>query len=287
MALSPAKSSTTFRLSEGRSDLRSWPVEAEGGHRIGTVHDYLVDEDGSHLRYLDVALDDRDDRVLIPVAHARVDADAKRVRLPGLGRDAVRDVPAWSGRPDEIDAAYERRIGRAWDERYGESYHRRPDFYGHRPGGIDSWKDRSGTLARLDELDDYEVADHETDPRGWPVVDRDGETIGVVDHLIGDTGIMKVRYFVIDLADASGTGDHHILVPAGHAELDHDAEQVVVEGIDATVLPDLPRYPGGAVDREHEERVTRAWRDAVADEHRYRHPRYRESSLWGETTTRR
>lgn len=281
MALQTAQTSKRYSLPEGRPDIRRWPVEAEGGQRIGTVRDFLVDEEDGRIRYLDVDLDDRDDRVLVPVGHARVDRERERVRLPGIGHEGLREVPTWSGRTEELDASRERRLGEAWDARYGENYHHRPDFYGSSPGDVGDRGARSGSLARLDELDDYEVADHDHDPRGWEVVDREGATLGRVDHLLGDTGVMKVQYFVVDLADAPGTGDHHVLVPAGHARLEPSERQVVLEGIGSDAFGTLPPYEGGQVDREHERNVGRAWSEALGEKGRYHHPRYRESFLWG------
>lgn len=283
MALQTAQTSNRYRLPEGRPDIRMWPVEAEGGQRIGTVRDFLVDEEDGRIRYLDVDLDDRDDRVLVPVGHARVDQERERIRLPGIGHESLQEVPTWSGRTQELDASRERQLGEAWDSRYGENYHHRPDFYASGPGDVRNRGTRSGTLARLDELDDYEVADHDHDPRGWEVVDREGMTLGRVDHLLGDTGVMKVQYLVVDLADAPGTGDHHVLVPAGHARLEPSEDQVVLEGIGSDAFGTLPPYEGGAVDPEHEQKVGRAWNEALGEEGRYHHPRYRESFLWGRT----
>lgn len=97
-----------------------------------------------------------------------------------------------------------------------------------------------GRLARLDELDDYEVADHDPDPRGWEVVGRDGVRIGEVDHLIGDTGTMKVHYLTVDVDDDHD--ERQILVPASHARLED--ERVRVDALDARLTRDVPVYRG-------------------------------------------
>lgn len=282
MALSSARSISDYRLPEGRPDIMGWPVIAEGDSRVGTVQDLLVDGDTRDIRYLEVDLDGRDDTVLVPVGHARVDRNAKRITLPGLNREAMQDIPGWGGRTEDLDPAREQGMSQSWDETYGNMhYYHRPDFGTDRDDGGRG----SGTLARLDELDDYQIAEGDPDPRGWTVVDPSGAEIGTVDHLIGDTGIMKVRYFVIDLDEGTPAGAHHILVPAGYVSLDEDDDQVMLEGVHVTGLADIPRYEPGALDREHEDQVTRAWQDALAGEQRYSHPRYRETSFWGEGST--
>lgn len=294
MALSSARSISDYRMAEGRPDILGWPVVAEGDTRVGSVKDLLVDEGTRQLRYLEVDLDGRDDTVLVPVGHARADRQGNRITLPGLGRDSLDDVQGWGGRVEDLDEDRERRIGESWDERYGNMhYYHRPEFRGggdHERTRRDDRDDRparerSGTLARLDELDDYQVAERDSDPRGWTVVDPSGAEIGTVDHLIGDTGIMKVRYFVIDLDEGTPEGDHHILVPAGFVTLDEDDEEVMIEGVTTTGLSGIPRYEEGSLAREHEDQVTRAWQGALAGESRYRHPRYRETSFWGEGST--
>lgn len=294
MALSSARSISDYRTVEGRPDVRGWPVVAEGDSRIGTVQDLLVDKDTLQIRYLEVDLDDRDDTVLVPVGHARADRQGNRITLPGLQRESVAEIPGWGGRAEDLDEDGERRLGESWDERYGNMhYYHRPEFRGDRDGDGDhrdrgddrARREGSGTLGRLDELDDYTVAERDADPRGWTVVDPTGAEIGTVDHLIGDTGIMKVRYFVIDLDEGTPAGAHHILVPAGYVTLDEDDEEVMLEGVLANGLGGIPRYEQGALAREHEDQVTRAWQGALAGESRYRHPRYRETSFWGEGST--
>jgi hypothetical protein len=254
MALSSARS-TDYRLPEGRPDIMGWPVVAEGDSRVGTVHDLLVEQDTRRLRYLEVDLDDREDTVLVPVGHARVDPQGHRVVLPGLQREVMRDMPAWGGRVEDLDAERERSLGQSWDATYGSTnYYQRPEFR----TGVDDRGEASGTLARLDELDDYQVAEGEPDPQGWTVVDPSGAEIGKVDHLIGDTGIMKVRYLVLDMDEETPEGAHHILVPAGYVTLDEEEEEVLLEGVHVSGLGGIPRYEPGALHRQHEDEVTRA-----------------------------
>ena len=129
--------------------------------------------------------------------------------------------------------------------------------------------------ARVDSLDDIEVADDDPDPRGWTVVDRDGENVGRVDHLLGDTRSMKVRYFVVELDRELTDGTDRMLVPAGHASLDRDHDQVVVRALDRDRIGGAPGWSGDHLDREHERTVVGWFDEGYRDDDRYHHPRYR------------
>jgi hypothetical protein len=129
--------------------------------------------------------------------------------------------------------------------------------------------------ARVDSLDDIEVADDDPDPRGWTVVDRDGENVGRVDHLLGDTRSMKVRYFVVELDRELTDGTNRMLVPAGHASLDHDHDHVVVRALDRDRIGGAPGWAGDRLDREHERKVVGWFDEGYRDDDRYHHPRYR------------
>lgn len=110
-------------------------------------------------------------------------------------------------------------------------------------------------LQRVDELDDYKVADHEADPRGWDVVASDGSKLGEVDHLIGDTGAMEVKYLTVEVDRGLLDEERHVLVPVEQVDLDRDEERVVVRGIDTTTVVTVPHYGGGSIDRDYDSRV--------------------------------
>lgn len=90
---------------------------------------------------------------------------------------------------------------------------------------------RSGSLARLKELDDYKVADGSEDIRGWDVRTRDGRKIGKVDELIIDTSALKARYIEVKVdKDVSGTDDDRwALVPIGTAQLNEREDDVIID----------------------------------------------------------
>lgn len=69
-----------FRIANGAMDMRLWQVFSADGRWIGMVDELLVDVAAGEVRYLDVEVENllvtgRERHVLIPVAHARPDAE--------------------------------------------------------------------------------------------------------------------------------------------------------------------------------------------------------------------
>lgn len=259
--------------------------------KIGHVSDLLVDESG-RICYLDVHREADDEHVLLPTGNTRFEPENDVVWIYGVTSSAMRSVPTHDRRPEEIDRDYERRVSGAYDEAYDEDrYYDRPEYdsaawnSGRTPSAqrdTDNEATRErGRLERLDRIDDYEVADHEHDPRGWDLVGRGGTVIGEIDHLIGDTGAMKVRYLVADLDDDLIDEDREILIPVGHARLEPDEEIVRVDGLSRENVAHLPAYTGDEIDRDYERKLHRAWGDAYGEEDYHRHPRHREEGLVG------
>lgn len=90
-----------FRIANGAMDMRLWQVLSADGGRIGMVDELLVDTAGE-VRYLDVEVESlvvtgRERHVLIPVAHARPDAErSATLVVEGLPARAVRRLPTYS-----------------------------------------------------------------------------------------------------------------------------------------------------------------------------------------------
>ncbi len=111
---------------------------------------------------------------------------------------------------------------------------------------------QESALARLSDMDDFEIADGEPDIRGWDVRTMDGRKIGEVDDLLVDTGMLKVRYLEMKLDDEFSPDRRHTVVPIGVTRLDDDEDEVVVN-LRADAINGLPPYtPDGALSREHE-----------------------------------
>ena len=115
-----------------------------------------------------------------------------------------------------------------------------------RPGG--------SSLARLDEMDGYEVADGEPDVRGWDVKLARGEEIGEVDELVVDPAAMEVRYLEVKVKhELLGTeDDQNLLIPIGAARLDDDQDVVFVDRLPSAGLPGAPRVGNAPLTAEHD-----------------------------------
>ena len=112
-------------------------------------------------------------------------------------------------------------------------------------------------LARLDELDDYKVADGEPDPRGWEVRASDGRRIGKVDSMIADTGMMKVRYLDVELDrdELKLEEDRHVLIPIGGATLDAKDDVVNLPMLSSSHIVNLLPWNHDTISREDEHRL--------------------------------
>ena len=120
-------------------------------------------------------------------------------------------------------------------------------------------------LARLNDLDDYKVADGHPDIRGWEVKTADGRTVGKVGDLIVDTQALRVRYVDVELdrsvgelaRDAVTPGDQerHTLLPIGNVELDDRHDDVLVGGYTLEQVAGFPRYSGQSITGDYETRL--------------------------------
>jgi len=282
-------------------DLRSWTVCAgRNREKVGDIEEVLLDEQGVP-RYLEVDLDSTDHTVLVPAGYARMEPDEDVVWIPALEGGRLEDIPAWESN-ETLNPEYERQLATAYDDA-----HTRDDFYASphfNSRGFPSTNphflgpdanssadaddtgvrhdDETGSPAafRVDTLEDIDVAENDPDPRGWTVIDRNGDSIGSVDHLLGDTARMKVRYFVVDLDLDDDADQRNILVPAGHVDLDTDDEKARIPALDRRTLGRYPLWNGESMDRNHEQQVT-AFLDETydSDGQRYSHPRYNADSL--------
>lgn len=115
-------------------------------------------------------------------------------------------------------------------------------------------RERNAALIKLRELEGYTVADDDPDVRGWKVISKNGNEVGVIDELIVDRNEMKVRYLDIDLNDnfLDDGRDRHLLLPIGVAEIDEYDDMVFVPGIDRSLVSKIPAFTGDQVTRDYE-----------------------------------
>ncbi len=129
-------------------------------------------------------------------------------------------------------------------------------------------------LYYLNELSNYEVADHHKDVRGWKVTDKTGRTIGKVDNLLVNKKTERVVYLDVEVdheiisanhkpyahKSADGVheflnkdGDDHLIIPIGLATLDLDKEIVSTKNVDYNTFAETRRMRRGSdFDREYE-----------------------------------
>ena len=117
-------------------------------------------------------------------------------------------------------------------------------------------------LGRLNDLDEFKVADGYPDIRGWEVRTGDGHKLGKVGDLVVDTQAMRVRYLDVELdrsvsqlaRDAATPGDQegHTLLPIGNVQLDDKNDDVVVNGYTLEQVAGLPRYGGQTITSDYE-----------------------------------
>jgi photosynthetic reaction center H subunit len=262
----------------GGLDARGWEVRTRADNEdVGKVKDVLVEDTGAP-QYLDVDLGIFRKRVLVPYERVTADPADEVVWVTGFNKDGFERIPDYDGDLAKLNADYRAGLLRDYtaaesgaamagtgargvrDDRDDDAAERAEDIRTASPAG-----DRR--LARLDELSDYEVADHDPDVRGWDVVASDGNKIGDVKDLVADTAAMKVRYLDIELdSDFRRSDDEsRVLVPIEHVRLIEDDDVVRLDAVTSQQARDIPAY-GSTFDRDYEGRVTRMFpSDAAHD----------------------
>lgn len=100
-------------------------------------------------------------------------------------------------------------------------------------------------LVHLKESSDLDVADGDTDIRGWDLRTLDGLKIGTVEDLVVDTSLMRVRYIEgeVMLDDQAQETKRRVLIPIETAHLDEEEDDVII-GLTAADARALPTYDG-------------------------------------------
>jgi uncharacterized protein (TIGR02271 family) len=81
----------------GGDDVKSLELYTQGGVRVGSVADALVDDDG-RFRYLviDTSFDSGRKQILLPIGLSRINYAEKRVYVDGLSKEQVEHLPEYS-----------------------------------------------------------------------------------------------------------------------------------------------------------------------------------------------
>lgn len=251
MALRPISRVDDYAFPPDAWDVRGWTVRTEmDDEKVGKVEDMLLDAHGS-LRYLEVDLGFMKRHVLVPLNHARAERETETVRIEGMNRDRLEDVPAYELEPESLDEGYERRLDRVYGSRGAALAGSRgpaeqPSDPSTRPLPMGTDADRELDLQRMGSLEDeYQVAGE--DPRGWDVVTADGRELGEVSELLMEPGAMKARFLDVAVDEKKlelEPVDRHILLPAERVRLERNKKRVVVGGLFSSDVARYPQYGG-------------------------------------------
>ncbi|HET6245195.1 MAG: PRC-barrel domain-containing protein [Bacteroidetes bacterium] len=110
-------------------------------------------------------------------------------------------------------------------------------------------------LYNLKKLEDFEIADNETDIIQWNVFSSDNVKIGKVEDLIVDKDNMKVEYadMIVDKHFVTGTAENHLLIPMEMIHLDKENKKVFVTKIVSKDLAFYPLYNGSNIPANYEQ----------------------------------
>ncbi|MDZ8238252.1 MAG: DUF2382 domain-containing protein [Nostoc sp. ChiQUE01a] len=99
-----------YRETFGGDDVKALDVYTEGGQRVGSVVDVLVDNDG-RFRYLiiDTSLDSVNKQILLPVGLSRINYPARSVHVDGLSREQIERLPEYR-EIGNVDNDYEEKV---------------------------------------------------------------------------------------------------------------------------------------------------------------------------------
>ncbi|WP_338763719.1 hypothetical protein WAF17_20290 [Bernardetia sp. ABR2-2B] len=111
------------------------------------------------------------------------------------------------------------------------------------------------TLERLENLDDYKVADGYKNVVDWKVVADKELNIGKVRGLVASKELGRVLYLDILVEKSLCSDDEsklYILVPIGLAKFNTDDKTVSINSIDADTFVSYPRYDGSDIRLDYE-----------------------------------
>src|SRR5690606_22400233 len=113
-------------------DLSSLPAADAGGRPIGRVYGCLAEADSGLIRYVDIALDEQDRHVLVPIGHVRVVNGTRtepEVRLRAAVLEDLAEIPVYVPDGEPIDDGYERDLLEAYAKTfYGDRYYAHPAY---------------------------------------------------------------------------------------------------------------------------------------------------------------
>ena len=268
MTLHSLSSHSDARFNDDVRDIRGYRLWDPAQNGEAYVNELLVDGDG-HVRYAD--LRHGSNHYVVPIGYLRLMPNRQMVSLRGSNLSKISKAPTYDPSRGSIDDSRESEIERFFDGLDdNDTTYGGPEYQGR---GLR----RGGKVDLLERLDDYKVGKGDPDPRGWTVVDRNRSTLGVVDHLVGDTSAMEVVFLVVDIDDGLLNEDRKVIIPVGYADLNASDEHVVLP-ISSRTLVALPAYTNEDLSPDMIARTRQVLRSERADS-RYENPRFRDDSL--------
>jgi len=115
----------------GGEDIKQMSLYTQGGDKIGSVHDALVDHDG-RFRYLviDTGAMFFGKKVLLPIGLSRLDYNQKRVYVDGLSKEQVENLPEYQDSMT-VDYDYEEKVRGAYRSPENQSLTYNKDTYNY------------------------------------------------------------------------------------------------------------------------------------------------------------
>jgi len=126
-----------YRETFGGDDVKNLELYTEGGVKVGSVADALVDNDG-RFRYLviETGFDTLGKKILLPIGLSRINYALERVYVDGLSKQQVEMLPDYNENlvVDEVYEEKVRSVFRPTDsnfiyDRNRYSYHQEPNLY--------------------------------------------------------------------------------------------------------------------------------------------------------------
>ena len=107
-------------VAKGDTDPRGFDVLGSDGKKLGKVRQLIGDVEAMKVRYLTIELDRKlgKGQVLVPVGHAHIDPNERRVRVPALDRERILALPRYDG--NGIPRELEKQVTAFFAEAYGD-----------------------------------------------------------------------------------------------------------------------------------------------------------------------
>lgn len=84
-------------------------------------------------------------------------------------------------------------------------------------------------LQRMENLENWTIAEGEPDIRGWDIITQEGDQVGKVQDLIASPKTQHVYFVLAQIGGVWGMGGKHVLVPLDYIHINREDHQVKVD----------------------------------------------------------